>query len=112
MVDKIEKVSGTFASAPTRVDTSVSLSEPEAAWVAERQSIISSELTQRAWQEAAHSSPDNDVQERASGDRHLPHHSPAQKEDGSEELLSGESERIGTGNLDEDVSFGDHVGFV
>jgi hypothetical protein len=112
MVDKIEKVSGTSASAPTRVDTSVSLSEPEAAWVAERQSIISSELAQRAREETDGLSRDDDVAERASGDRHLAHHSHAKKEDGSEELLSGESERIGTGNLDEDVPFGDHVGFV
>ncbi|MDM9627395.1 hypothetical protein QTL95_15915 [Rhizobium sp. S152] len=112
MVDKTEKVSGTSASAPTRVETSVSLSEPEAAWVAERQSIISSELAKRAREETDGPSRDDDVPERASGDGHLAHHSPGQKDNGSEELLSGESERIGTGNLDEDVPFGDHVGFV
>jgi len=40
MVDKISKVISTAASTANRVETSVSLSEPDAAWVAERQSVL------------------------------------------------------------------------
>ncbi|WP_337270427.1 hypothetical protein [Oryzifoliimicrobium ureilyticus] len=113
MVDKIEKVSGPSPSAHTRVDTSVSLSEPEAAWVAERQSIINSELAQHAREQKDGSSRDkNDNKSDPPNSEHHDHQRDAANEHSTEDRLSGESERIGTGSLDEDVPFGDHVGFV
>jgi hypothetical protein len=44
MVEKISKVSSTASSAATRIDHSVSIAEPDIAWVAERQSAINANL--------------------------------------------------------------------
>ncbi|WP_426122779.1 hypothetical protein [Pararhizobium sp. PWRC1-1] len=116
MVDKITRVSSSAPSVPTRVETSLSLAEPESAWVAHRQSAINAANEQRKrHKDAAH---DRESPERSDGDcvpdpedeRDGSIRPPSEEEDA--QGLSGESERIGSGNLDEEVPFGQHVGYV
>jgi hypothetical protein len=106
MVEKVSKVSSATASAAARIDASISLAEPDIAWVAKRQSEINGNHPSPGSQR-----PTNDhggAEEDKEGDW--------EGENGealSMEKLSGESGRIGTGNLDDDdVPFGSHTGFV
>ncbi|NKL23680.1 hypothetical protein [Rhizobium leguminosarum] len=103
MVEKVSKVSSANASATTRIDTSISLAEPDIAWVSERQSGIN----------GSHSSPGS---RRSADYRGGGEHGDGENQHGEAlpiERLSGESERIGTGNLDDDdIPFGSHTGFV
>ncbi|MBO9198444.1 hypothetical protein J5277_30435 [Rhizobium sp. 16-449-1b] len=113
MVEKISKLSPTAPSNATRIDQSVSVAEPDIAWVANRQSVIDAALSE-AKTERLVTGEDNrafDGEEEARGGQGRGH---AQSEtDEGAELLSGESKRIGTGNLDdEQVAFGGHTGFV
>jgi hypothetical protein len=114
MVDKISRISATSASAATRVETSISLAEPDIAWVAERQSAINAAVSEHV--NMRHPSEPNPSDEDGRSDdasaRHLDLCSSQKQDDEDGERLSGESERIGTGNLDDDSPFGDHVGFV
>ena len=116
MVDKITRVSSSAPSNPTRVETSLSLAEPEAAWVAHRQSAINASSEQRKRNEDApheRGSPeksDADCLPDPEDDRDGFIRPPPEEEDA--QLLSGESERIDSGNLDEEVPFGQHVGYV
>jgi hypothetical protein len=116
MVDKISKLVSTAPSTATRVDTSVSLSEPDAAWVAERQSVITANrLARKTGKGAQIDGEAEGLEEDRQANRHLDlHHSNANSvDDGlAAERLSGESERIGSGNLDEEVPFGEHEGYV
>jgi len=117
MVEKIAPTSPTAASSATRVNHSTSIgSEPDNAWIAERQA----QITAGSGKKDDHHAADSD-EDRIAGDddpaaeRHLDHHSThphAETSDPNEERLSGESERIGTGTLDEDVPFGEHVGYL
>jgi hypothetical protein len=121
MVDPIVPISGTSASRATQVDSSLSVAEPQNAWVAARQSHITADLLalQSAVLNEAEVSPfphhHRDEQEVESDDRH-PHkrhdRSPeteleaaAEAEDSA--TLSGESDRIGTGTFDPDTPFGE-----
>lgn len=117
MVEKIAPTSPTAPSSATHVNHSTSIaSEPDNAWVAERQAQITARGTSHS--EAHIIARD---EERVDGDgdpaadRHLDHHSSHPHPDEGnpgEERLSGESERIGTDNFDEDVPFGEHVGYL
>lgn len=116
MVDKITKVSSTARSTPTRVETSLSLAEPDLAWIAHRQSAINAANQERLRNKAATHKratsvecdrddvPEPEVDSEGS--------LPATTEEESAQRLSGESERIGSGNLAEQVPFGQHVGYV
>gem|GEM_PF-4882398 len=45
MVDKVERIRGTASATPTRVNESLSItSEPDNAWIAQRQSAINEDL--------------------------------------------------------------------
>lgn len=117
MVEKIAPTSPTAASSATHVNHSTSIgSEPDNAWVAERQARITAGSGKKGDHHPADGDQDRiDGDDDPAADRHLDHHSshPRTKEpDTDEEHLSGESERIGTGNLDDDVPFGDHVGYL
>lgn len=117
MVDKITRVSSSAPSTPTRVETSLSLAEPDLAWIAHRQSAITAAHQQRKRdKDAAHNPttyaecdrdgvPDPEVDRIAS----IP--APTEEEENAQRL-SGESERIGSGNLADEVPFGQHVGYV
>ena len=117
MVEKIAPTSPTAASSATHVNQSTSIgSEPDNAWVAERQAKISAGSGKKDDHRTAVSNEDRiDSDDDPAAERHLDHHSThphAESSDPTEERLSGESERIGTGTLDEDVPFGKHVGYL
>lgn len=117
MVEKIAPTSPTVASSATHVNHSTSIgSEPDNAWVAERQAKITAGSGKKDDHHTADGEEDRiDGDDDPAAERHLDHHSThprAEATDPGEERLSGESERIGTGNLDDDVPFGDHVGYL
>ncbi|CAN7449411.1 hypothetical protein [Rhizobium leguminosarum] len=123
MVDAINPISATAPSEPTKVGTSTSIgSEPDNAWVAARQSQITAD------QLAAKKS----TEKEAASDL-IPHadliveyeqhpqkrHGHAASEEGEEAgeraeqpVLSGESDRIGTRNFDDDTPFGERVAII
>jgi hypothetical protein len=124
MVDPITSVSATSPSSATKIGSSLSIaSEPDNAWVAARQSKITAGLLalKEASEHGSERAPTpHDEADDASvslDDRH-PHR--RQERDAStgreatEEhaLLSGESERIGTQNFDENTPFGDRVAII
>jgi hypothetical protein len=117
MVERVSRISSTASSQAARVDRSISLAEPDLAWAAERQSVISKGLERHRDADPKGRSEHNrsNSHEGSLSDR-LPNHPSAtdQENDRAAELnLSGESERIGSGNLeDADVPFGDHVGYI
>jgi hypothetical protein len=120
MVEKIAATSPTSSSAATQTNHSTSItSEPDRAWVAERQAQITASLEMMNEERAAlrgesHDDDKVDEDEQAS-ERRLDHHSGKAhppEEIAEAERLSGESARIGKGNLEEEVPFGEHVGFV
>ncbi|MFL5011038.1 hypothetical protein [Rhizobium sp.] len=121
MVDAINPISATAPSEPTKVGTSTSIgSEPDNAWVAARQSQITAD------QLAAKKSTEK---EAASGliphadlivdyEQH-PRDGHAASDEGEEAgeqaeqpVLSGESDRIGTRNFDDDTPFGERVAII
>lgn len=106
MVEKISKVASPAASLATRIETSISPAEPDVAWVAERQSAINDgHPLPGARRRRDHDGGATDEEESGDGGKNAA--------DPVIPKLSGESERIGTGNLDEDdVPFGRHTGFV
>jgi len=115
MVDRLSPVSSTAAPAATRVDQSFSLAEPDVAWTAERQSAIN-----EGFRRLREDRPDTEEGEQPVKDEdgsvdRLPHHPARAKNEGeavNSDHLSGESERIGTGNLEDEAPFGAHVGYV
>ncbi|TXH85574.1 MAG: hypothetical protein E6Q77_00260 [Rhizobium sp.] len=120
MVDKVAATSAISPATPAHVNHSTSIdSEPDRALVAKRQTLITAgferlkEARATARQVGGHQSASCDP-DRAS-DRHTNDpaaHIHPQEGNTEEERLSGESVRIGTGNLDETVPFGKHIGFV
>jgi len=111
MVARLAPISSTAASHQTRIDSSFSLAEPDVAWVAERQSTIDRGFEKKRDQsEPNDREPAGDVEE----DRHQSASEiiSAEEHDRAPTLLSGESARIGQGNLGEDVPFGKHEGYV
>lgn len=95
MVKPVTRISASAASEATRIDHSLSItSEPDNAWIAARQDRITADQEERK----------RDATEGDSDDR-LP-------EEADEALLSGESERIGSQNFDEDTPFGDRVAII
>jgi hypothetical protein len=124
MVDAINPISATAPSEPTRVGTSTSISsEPDNAWVAARQSHITAD--QLALKRAAERESAGDLIPHAElvveDDRHAQKRhgddEPSEDRDAAEEqaehpTLSGESERIGTRNFDDDTPFGERVAII
>ncbi|MBU0739385.1 MAG: hypothetical protein KJ981_11635 [Alphaproteobacteria bacterium] len=99
MVERISRISSSEASSQTESGQTLSLgSDAQNAWVAARQSKINHDLEERHQQ---------DAEEKIGQD------SPV--EDGGdveEKRFSGESERIGTQNFDENTPFGERVAIV
>lgn len=117
MVDAIAPISATAATPATRTENSRSItSEPDNAWVAERQARIDSDfelLRQKMRDERdADDGRSEGDDPGAFDDRHLhKRHEVDASESAAEDplegaRLSGESERIGTRNFDEDTPFG------
>lgn len=122
MVDRISRISSSEASTRTEAGHTLNLgSDAQNAWVAARQSKINHDIEERhriAVEERAENgmpeedeaSPDHKFASRQWVDTSEPEATP---EDPTEEArLSGESERIGTQNFDEDTPFGDRVVIV
>lgn len=113
MVTPITRVSSTSASAATQVDSSVvSRAEPDNVWAAERQSQINADLAaMKRFREQQEDSKDDEENSGSLDDRH-PHRrqeattSEASDEQSQDARLSGESERIGTRNYDDETPFG------
>ncbi|MBY5400697.1 hypothetical protein [Rhizobium leguminosarum] len=123
MVDAINLISATARSEATKVGTSTSIgSEPDNAWVAARQSQITAD--QLAAKRAVEKEAASDIIPRA--DLIVDHEQHPQKRDGhaasedgekageqaEQPVLSGESDRIGTRNFDDDTPFGERVAII
>lgn len=113
MVDPVTRISPTAASAATQVDSSVvSRAEPDNVWAGYRQAQINADLA--AMKNSREQREPSGEDEEVSGsldDRH-PHRrqdaatSEASDEPSEDARLSGESERIGTRNYDDETPFG------
>ncbi len=122
MVERINRISRSDASAPTDVGHTLNIgSDAENAWVAARQSQINHDIEERQRKmleererrgtlDDEQSTDDPDTPSRqwveATG-TDVPTEGEA-----DEPRLSGESERIGTQNFDEDTPFGNRVAIV
>ena len=121
MVERISRSSSSEASGQTEAGSTLNLdSDPMSAWVASRQSKINHDIEERhreAEEERARNGLPNEDGEtgRALSPRQWPDPSdtPDTLADGKDKpRLSGESERIGTQNFDEDTPFGHRVVIV
>ncbi|ASS56657.1 hypothetical protein ACU8L5_13510 [Rhizobium leguminosarum] len=123
MVDAINPISATAPSEPTKVGTSTSIgSEPDNAWVAARQSQITADqlAAKRAVEKEAASDliPHTDliVENEAHPQKRHGHAALEEGEEAGEQaeepVLSGESDRIGTRNFDDDTPFGERVAII
>ncbi|SCB57508.1 hypothetical protein GA0061105_102501 [Rhizobium aethiopicum] len=123
MVEAINPISATVASEPTNVGTSTSIgSEPDNAWVAARQSqITGDQLALRRDAQPPHTNAliphleqavEDEEHERKRDGGEMPDGQAETGEQAKHPTLSGESERIGTRNFDDDTPFGDRVAIV
>jgi len=126
MVDPVERIARTAPSMATALNHSLSIgSEPDNAWVAARQSKITEgllELEKAVRDEiAARGGPAEEedseaVREREARARQFGEPYETDDEPDAEEPqpaeFSGESERIGTQNFDEDTPFGTRVAIL
>ena len=122
MVDPVTPISATAPSSPTRIGTSTSIgSEPDNAWVAARQAQITADALTHVHPQLPHPeaeipglshrdpSDDRDQDRRHRAEEEPDTSSLAERsETGTpqDDRLSGESERIGTVNFDDDTPFG------
>jgi hypothetical protein len=113
MVDRISRISNSEASTRTETGHTLNLgSDSQNAWVAARQSQINHDIEERhreaEEEHARHGAPDEDGDARPGREWNEPEVAPETGENETgEPRLSGESERIGTQNFDEDTPFGD-----
>lgn len=114
MVERIGRISRSAGSAQAEAGNTLNLgSDAQNAWVAARQSKINDDIEERREHQLPSEQGDNT--ERARGSRQdTPLDDARQAGDlESEELrFSGESERIGTQNFDEDTPFGERVAIL
>ncbi|SIQ32001.1 hypothetical protein SAMN05880561_102724 [Rhizobium sp. RU33A] len=99
MVERISRTSPSAASLQTESGQTLNLgSDAQNAWVAARQSKINHDLEERHQRDADEKS----AEDEAVTDDEAP----------EEKRFSGESERIGTQNFDENTPFGERVTIV
>lgn len=108
-IGKIMPVSATSPANPVAIgQTNSILTDPDGRWVAKRQSDINAAQEQyhpgRGHSSEGDLSSDNGTTPKT-GEGATGHENSVQK-------LSGESDRIGDGNWDEDIPFGKHVGYL
>jgi hypothetical protein len=110
-IGRVSPTSPTSPSAPVDVGQTHSiLTDPDARWVAKRQSDINAALEKRAMNRSVPGIDDDGFsQESGSADKA---EGPVSKPENSHARLSGESERIGKGNLGAKTPFGKHVGYL
>lgn len=122
MVERISRISRSEGSARTEAGNTLNLgSDAQNAWVAARQSKINDDIEERrrllSEERTRDGMPEDD---EATPDTPFPSRQwvepsePAEEaeEEAEEPRLSGESERIGTQNFDEDTPFGERVVIV
>ncbi len=103
MVDKISKVVSTAASTTTRVETSVSLSEPDAAWAAERQSVITANrLSRKTIQDSDRDRDAGCLEDNGEEKRHLDLHPSNGKP--VDVKLAAEASQVKASALDQETS--------
>lgn len=122
MVDAIKPISSTAASEPTKIGISTSIdADPDNAWIAARQSEITAD--QLAFKTAVEKEAANDLIPHADllvddeeAQKRRGHSASEDGEQAGEQteppLLSGESERIGTRNFDDDTPFGERTAII
>ena len=113
MVERISRISRSASSAQTEAGNTLNIgSDSENAWVAARQSRINQDIEERyrhALEERKGKvAPYEDEDQDRSG-HEAPDALETSDDSAGEPRLSGESERIGTQNFDEDTPFGDRT---
>lgn len=119
MVDPVAPISASAASAAIKTESSLSVAEPDNAWTDARQSVINAHLAEL--KDHPHEPTESEEQDKAEqnslDDRH-PHRrqeavasdeAEASEEQSEDCKLSGESERIGSRNFDDETPFGHRV---
>lgn len=119
MVERISRISRSDATSPTDVGHTLNIgSDADNAWVAARQSQINHDIEERRRTMLEEKAEHGTLDDEQAGNEDGPLSDPRVEtsgtdetaEDGAEEpRLSGESERIGTQNFDEDTPFGDRT---
>ncbi|WP_159950481.1 hypothetical protein [Rhizobium sp. 18065] len=122
MVDPVTRISRADQSVPTQISQTLNIrSDSENAWVAARQSKINDDLLELhkiAVEELARrKQQDGDIDPDEQHSHARQWSEPLGSFDETEETgqpprLSGESERIGTQNFDEDTPFGERVAIL
>jgi len=117
MINAVTRISAIEPSVSAQIHTSMSIdSESEKAWVAARQSHITSDLLERRMPENVEDKDDSQVDPDSASNNGRPIQSRGIGDAASEDLeggvFSGESDRIGTTNFDEKSKFGHRVAIV
>lgn len=121
MVERISRISSSEASSQTETGHTLNLgSDSQNAWVGARQSKINHDIEERQRDAADERRRLNSSGKEDGEGQHTPHihhwAEPSDAEEAGNETgeprLSGESERIGTQNFDEDTPFGNRVVIV
>lgn len=121
MVEPVTPVAATAASQAVKVESSLSIAEPDNAWADARQSRVNADLAAlKAARDEAEASREEKAERNTLDDRHPHKRHDASAADMSgegedkpdEERLSGESDRIGTRNFDDKTPFGHRVMIV
>lgn len=131
MVDPVVPITATEPSTRTHINDSTSIgSEPQNVWVAHRQSQMTADFERQGRARRAHHEDDTPEPQYRDGlyddgltidgdqqdeprHRHLVHATPDSGEEAAEDCtLSGESDRIGTQNFDDDTPFGERVAII
>lgn len=119
MVERISRISRSDATSPTDVSHTLNIgSDADNALVAARQSQINHDIEERRRTMLEEKAEHGTLDDEQAGNEHRPPSDPSVETSGTDEAaessaeeprLSGESERIGTQNFDEDTPFGDRT---
>jgi hypothetical protein len=122
MVDPVNRISRSEASMPSQIDHTLNVrSDANNAWIAARQSQINDDLLELQKIAIAELARRKDQEATVDPDEQHPHSrqwfesvDPSEETDQSEQQpkLSGESDRIGTQNFDDDTPFGERVAIL
>jgi hypothetical protein len=103
-VQKLMPISAIASSPPVEIgQTNAILSDPDGRWVAKRQGAINEAFEKRMRLESDQAGEPRTASHDCSQDVGL--------SDAAAGKLSGESDRIGRNQWDENIPFGEHVGF-
>lgn len=122
MVDPVNRISRSEASMPSQIDHTLNVrSDANNAWISARQSQINDDLLELQKIAIAELARRKEQDATVDPDEQHPHSrqwfepvDPSEETDQSEQQpkLSGESDRIGTQNFDDDTPFGERVAIL